>query len=136
MISIHRPLLGTTLGLLTFGLAALLTVACYAVVDQFDLSLRTRALAISTVAVVTADSMRVDFTDRFLRGFDDKRSRDFFQLWLPDGATLARSKSLENAELEHRVGAFDSPVFFYARFRPAVPGGRSAFHSNRNRPAG
>ncbi len=131
MISIRllltRRLLGTTLGLLALGLTALLAVACYSVVDQFDVALRTKALAISTVAVVTADSVRVDFSDRFLRGFDDERPRDFFQLWLPDGTVLARSESMGNAELAHRVGTFDSPVYFLCTLPTGRPGRAMGF---------
>ena len=65
MISIRRlltrRLLGTTLGLLTVGLTALLALACYAVIHQFDVALRTKALAVSTVAVVTPETVRVEF---------------------------------------------------------------------------
>ena len=126
MISIRRQLtrrlLGTTLGLLGLGLAALLAVACYAVVDQFDLALRTKALAISTVTVVTADTVRVEFTDRFLQGFDDDIPHDFFQLWLPDGTTLARSESLGTGELPHRVGRIDAPRYFLCTLPNGRPG--------------
>ncbi len=131
MISIRRlltrRLLGTTLGLLALGLATLWAVACYAVVHQFDGALRTKALAISTVAVVTADSVQVNFTDRFLRGFDDRQPRDFFQLWLPDGTTLARSESLGTAELAHRVGTFNSPVYFLCTLPTGRPGRAMGF---------
>ncbi len=126
MISIRRQLtrrlLGTILGLLGLGLAALLTLACYAVVRQFDVALRTKALAISTVTVVTADTVRVEFTDRFLHGFDDEHPRDFFQLWLPDGTILARSESLGLAELPHRVGRFDKPRYFLCTLPNGRPG--------------
>jgi len=126
MISIRRlltrRLLGTTLGLLALGLTALLALACHAVVHQFDLALRTKALAISTVAVVTADSVRVEFSDRFLRGFDDKRPRDFFQLWLPNGTTLARSESLGDATLPHRLGTYEAPVYFLCTLPTGRPG--------------
>ena len=126
MISIRRQLtrrlLGTTLGLLGLGLAGLLAVACYAVVRQFDLALRTKALAISTVAVVTPDTVRVDFTDRFLQGFDDKRPRDFFQLWLEGGRTLARSESLGAADLDRKLGTLDKPRYFLCTLPTGRPG--------------
>lgn len=126
MISIRRQLtrrlLGTTLGLLGLGLAALLALACYEVVRQFDVALRTKALAISTVTLVTADTVRVEFTDRFLHGFDDDRPRDFFQLWHADGTTLARSESLGPAELPHRVGRYDQPRYFLCTLPNGRPG--------------
>jgi two-component system sensor histidine kinase QseC len=131
MISIRRlltrRLLGTTLGLLTFGLAALLALACYAVVHQFDLALRTKALAITTVAVVTADTVRVEFSDRFLQGFDDKRPRDFFEMWLPAGTSLARSESLGASELPHWVGKFEKPRYFLCTLPTGRPGRAMGF---------
>jgi two-component system sensor histidine kinase QseC len=117
-----RRLLGTTVGLLAGGLAALLGVAGYAVVHQFDVALRTKALAISTVAIVTPDTVRVEFTDRFLQGFDDAKPRDFFQLWGPDGATLARSESLGHADLPRLTGTIDRPRFFLLRLPTGRPG--------------
>ncbi len=126
MISIRRQLtrwlLGTPLGLLGLGLAALLALACYAVVHQFDVTLRTKALAISTVTVVAADTVQVGFTDRFLHRFDDEHPRDYFQLWLADGTTLARSESLGRAELPHRIGRSDQPRYFLCTLPNGRPG--------------
>ncbi|MDB6166454.1 MAG: Histidine kinase [Lacunisphaera sp.] len=138
MISIRRQLtrrlLGTTLGLLGLGLAGLLAVACYAVVRQFDLALRTKALAISTVAVTTAETVRVEFTDRFLQGFDDKRPRDFFQMWLTDGQTLARSESLGEADLPQTLGTLEKPRYFLCTLPTGRPG-RAIGFSFRPKPA-
>ena len=140
MISIRRQLtrrlLGTTLGLLGLGLAALLGVACYAVVHQFDLALRTKALAISTVTAVTGDSVRVEFTDRFLQGFDDKRPVDFFQLWLPGGATIARSESLGKAELRREIGTYDKPRYFLCTLPTGRPGRAVGFAFKPKQPKG
>ena len=126
MISIRRQLtrrlLGTTLGLLGVGLAALLGVACYAIVHQYDVALRTKALAISTVAVVTDDTVRVEFTNRFLQGFDDKRPRDFFQLWLPDGRVLAGSESLGKSSLPREADLTDKPRYFLCTLPNGRPG--------------
>jgi two-component system sensor histidine kinase QseC len=126
MISIRRQLtrrlLGTTLGLLGLGLAALLAVACYEIVRQFDLALRTKALAISTVTVATADTVRVEFTDRFLQGFDEDNPRDFFQLWLSDGTILARSESLGSSQLPRHVGRIDAPRYFLCTLPNGRPG--------------
>ena len=131
MISIRRQLtrrlLATTLCLLAISLAALLTVACYAVVHEFDIALRTKALVISTVTVVTDDTLRVEFTDRFLQGFDDKHPRDYFQLRLTDGRTVAKSESLGAAELDRRPGLKDKPVYFLCTLPNGRPGRAVAF---------
>ncbi|SDR69719.1 ATP-binding protein [Opitutus sp. GAS368] len=95
-----RRLLRVTLSLLGLGLGALLVAACYAVIDQFDVALRAKALAISTTTLATPEGIRFVFSDRFLRGFDDDSDRDYFQIWrLDTGATIARSESLRNGEL-------------------------------------
>ncbi len=126
MISIRRQLtrrlLGTTLGLLGVGLSALLAVTCYTVVHQFDVTLRTKALAISTVAVVTTDTVRVEFTDRFLQGFDDEKPLDFFEIWLTDGRILARSESLGQANLPRELGRLDKPRYFLCTLPNGRPG--------------
>src|SRR5258708_36703336 len=126
MISLRRQLtrrlLGTTLGLLGLGLAALLAVACYEVGRKFDRALRTKALAISTVTVATADTVRVEFTDRFLQGFDEDNPRDFFQLWLSDGTILARSESLGSSQLPRHVGRIDAPRYFLCTLPNGRPG--------------
>jgi two-component system sensor histidine kinase QseC len=131
-----RRLLGTTLGLLGLGLAALLAVACYAVVHQFDVALRTKALAISTVAVVTGDTVRIEFTDRFLQGFDDKQPRDFFQAWLPAGATLARSESLGQADLRRQLGTYEKPRYFLCTLPTGRPGRAIGFTFRPKQPRG
>jgi signal transduction histidine kinase len=117
-----RRLLRTTLALLGLGLVALLAAAGYAVVHEFDLALRTKALAVSTVTVVTPAGVQVQFTDRFLHGFDDDKPRDFFQVWQRDGTTLARSESLGKADLRQAFGKFDKPKYTLCTLPNGRPG--------------
>jgi len=122
------------------SLAALLALACYAIMHQFDGALRTKALAISTVVTVAGDQVRVGFTDRFLHGFDDKDPRDYFQLWRSDGSTLERSESLGHGELVHQVGPFEAPRYFLCRLPNGRPGRAIGFRfrpqAAARRPAG
>jgi signal transduction histidine kinase len=123
-----RRLLGTTLGLMGLGLAALLAAAGYAGLRQFDLALRTKALAISTLTTVALDGeVHVQFTDRFLRDFDDKNPRDFFEVRGRDGAVIARSESLGSAHLPARVGTFDQPKFWFLTLPNGEPGRAMGF---------
>lgn len=119
-----RRLLVTVLGLLGLALAALLAAAGYAVVHQFDLALRAKALVISTVTTAASDgAVRVAFTDRFLHDFDDKQPHDFFQLRRADGTTVARSESLGAADLPARPGGTpDRPRFWFCSLPDGEPG--------------
>jgi two-component system sensor histidine kinase QseC len=116
-----RNLLGATLVLLGGGLLAMYLAARDAVLDQFDAALRAKALAISTLTRVTGDGVSIEFSDRFLRGFDDEKPRDFFQLWDAAGSTLQRSESLKKArDLPLRFRASES----MARWNFTLPNGR------------
>ena len=125
MKSIRRQLtlqlLAATCVLMGGGLATLFLAARAAMLDQFDDALRAKALAISTVTRTGGDGVRVAFHDRFLRGFDDDRKRDFFQLWDQQGQTVARSESLgRRRELEWREGKPEKP----ARWNVTLPNGK------------
>jgi two-component system sensor histidine kinase QseC len=123
-----RHLVGATCVLLGGGLLAVYLVARDALIDQFDDTLRAKALAISTVTRLGEDGVRVDFHDRFLRGFDDDRARDFFQLWDEGGETVARSESLgRRRELEWRRGKPDKPSFWNTALPSGEPGRAIAF---------
>ena len=117
-----RRLLRTTLALLAFGLVALLVAAGYAILHQFDLALRTKALAISTVTVVTPTGVQVQFTDRFLHDFDDEKPQDFFQVWRRDGTTVARSESLGKGDLRQEFGNFEKPKYIFCKLPNGRPG--------------
>jgi len=114
MISIRRrltrELLGAVLLLLGGGLAILFFAARDAAIEQFDSALQAKARAISTVTLQEGGVIRVAFSDRFLPGFDDRKPRDFFQLWDAAGREIARSESLAaGSQLPHGVGTLARP---------------------------
>ena len=116
-----RNLLAATLVLLGGGLLAVYLFARAMVVEQFDAALRAKAFAVSTLTRVAAGGVSLAFNDRFLRGFDDDKARDFFQLWDAGGATIARSESLKKrADLPRRFGKPDKPE----RWNFTLPNGR------------
>lgn len=116
-----RNLLAATLLLLGGGLLAVYLLAREMVFEQFDATLRAKAFAISTLTRVGAGGVSVDFTDRFLRGFDADKPRDFFQLWDEQGRTLARSESLKKrGDLPRRFGKVQKPE----RWNFPLPTGR------------
>ena len=65
-----RKLLGAVLLILLGGIGALYFGAREVATDQFDRTVRAKALAISSLTFQTPDGFRFEFTDRFLRGFD------------------------------------------------------------------
>jgi signal transduction histidine kinase len=125
MTSIRRQLLhellAVTLGLVGGGLLALYFAARDAACDQFDDALRAKALAISTLTTRTATGLELDFSDRFFRGFDDRKPRDFFELWDDSGRAVARSESMPGEKhLPMRTGSLERPE----RWNLQLPNGR------------
>jgi two-component system sensor histidine kinase QseC len=95
-----------------------------AAVDQFDAALRAKALAISTLTSPEADGIRVTFTDHFMRGFDDRNPRDFFEIWDSAGRPIARSESLGQADLP-RPGLIGEKAVFWNQRLPTRRSGRA-----------
>lgn len=116
-----RRLLAVTLVLLGGGLAGVYLAARDATMELFDAALQAKAMAVSTIVRVGAGGVTVDFNDRFLRGFDDRRPRDFFQIWDDRGRTLARSESMaRRPDLPLRTGKTGKPE----RWNLTLPDGR------------
>ena len=115
-----RELLVVALALLGGGLLALYFAARHAVMEQFDEALQAKALAVSTMTLPSPDGVKVLFSDRFMRGFDDRTPRDYFQLWDANGRTLSRSESLIRGELPPLTGPLESP----RRWNLTLPSGR------------
>jgi two-component system sensor histidine kinase QseC len=107
-----RRLLLVSAVLLGGGLVAVYFATRAALRAQFDATLRAKALAISTLTKQERDRVEVDFSDRFMRGFDDDVASDFFQMWRADGQVVERSESLKGADLPRRFGALDAPAYF------------------------
>ena len=116
-----RSLLGAILLLLGSGLAATYWVAREAAVEQFDDTLHAKALAVSTLTRSTRDGTKLEFTDRFFRGFDDDEARDFFTLWDGNDRVIARSEAVpKGTELPLRIGKIDKPQ----RWNLTLPNGK------------
>jgi signal transduction histidine kinase len=117
-----RELLIAVLLLLGGGLAALYFAAREAAIEQFDDALRAKALAITTMTERSRDRVRLDFSDRFFRGFDDDEADDFFMLWDNADRVVARSESLgDDGVLPLIVGSLEKP----RRWNLQLPSGDS-----------
>lgn len=122
-----RTLLGTALALGGTGAAVMYFAASDAAIDQFDAALRAKALAISTLTSPTSDGVRVTFTDHFMRGFDERRPRDFFEIWDGNGRPLARSESLGQGDLPLPPRFGEKAVFWNQRLPTLRPGRAIAY---------
>ena len=115
-----RELLVVALALLGGGLLALYFAAHHAAMEQFDEALQAKALAVSTMTLPSPDGVKVLFSDRFMRGFDDHTPRDYFELWNAASQPLARSESLLQGELPRQTGPLENP----RRWNLPLPSGR------------
>jgi len=105
-----KSLLGVILLTLTVGLGGVYLAARGALFRQFDDALQVKARAISTLTRWTADGIQLDFSDRFLPGFEDSRPRDFFVVRDAQGREIARSESLlPGQRLPSLDGTLDRP---------------------------
>jgi two-component system sensor histidine kinase QseC len=90
--------------------------------DQFDAALRTKALVVITATGERNDRLRVNFSDRYLREFDDEVATSFFQVWDEDGRRIERSDSLERGELPRRGGSLRDPDYWNLDLPDGRPG--------------
>jgi signal transduction histidine kinase len=122
-----RTLLGTAAALGGTGAAIMYFAAREAAVDQFDAALQAKALAVSTLTTPAPEGIHVTFTDHFMRGFDDRSPRDFFEIWDGAGRPLARSESLGQADLPRPRLIGEKAVFWNQRLPTFRPGRAIAF---------
>ena len=103
-----RELLGAALALFGGGLLVLYFAARRAAMEHFDDALRVKALAICTMTLPTPTGVNVLFSDRFMRGFDTRTPRDFFEI-RDGGRQVARSGSLTHDALPQKFGTLSNP---------------------------
>lgn len=117
MISIRRQLthelLLAVIVMVVIALSGVYWSARESAIDQFDDALQSKALAITTLTLRSGDGVQLSFSDRFLRGFDDDRRRDFFELRDRDGRVLERSDSLRSRQtLMAEIGRIELKIPF------------------------
>lgn len=91
--------------------------------DQFDAGLRVKALIVITDTQYAGGRIRVYFSDRFLREFDDALATEFFQVFDVEGRPVEHSDSLPaDAVLPVRVGTRTAPEFWNMTLPNGEPG--------------
>src|SRR5690606_28409702 len=98
-------------GILAFGLGAIYARVRAELYSSFDEALLTRARAISTLIVLNGSQLSLQFSDKFLREFDDDVSTSAFELSDANGRLVQRSEGLSHDSFPRNVGTFDTPVF-------------------------
>jgi len=106
-----KLLLAFALPLVIGGIAVFLSTRA-ALLEQFDTTLRTRALAIVTVTRQSGGRVDVEATDSLMRGSDEEDAPGFFQIWRTDGAILKKSASAPASGLPSRFGTLERPKFW------------------------
>ena len=109
------------LAVLSAGLATgLYGYASHAMRAEFDAGLAAKARALASL-VQDQGGGRVDFdfAGEFMPEFGPGQTKEYFQVWRPDGGVLERSESLGSAELPRFSGPVATPSFRTLR----LPGG-------------
>jgi signal transduction histidine kinase len=102
-----RDLLVVSLVLLAGGWVAFFLAARTELIEQFDATLRARALTLTTMTVREDGRLRLEAADRLGREFTLARPRDFFEIWDTGGSPALRSESLGGADLNPPPGERD-----------------------------
>lgn len=90
---------------------------------QFDGALKTKALVVVTDTQTSKGTIKVYFSDRFLREFDQSVGTEFFQVFTAEGRSVARSGSLGQRNLPHILnGPVDDPVYWNLTLPNGSPG--------------
>ena len=116
-----RELLAVSLLLLGGGGLAFYLAARDELVEQFDATLRARALTLTTLTVREGARLHLEAADRVAREYSLARPRDFFEIWDEAGSPVLRSESLESADLPRPAEATDRRLIWNV----ALPHGRS-----------
>ena len=91
-------------------------VARGAILRQFDIALLARARALATLLHwEDSEGYEFDLADGVTPEFERNYFPDYFQIWLPDGAVVARSRRLGSRDLPLLAGDADKPRFMDLR---------------------
>ena len=107
----RKLLLAFVLLLLLAGIGVYFSTRA-ALLEQFNATLRAKAGALSSATEQRGKRIEMEFSDQFMRGFDDGVATDFFQIRQLDGTTVRRSQSLASANLPSRFGTVRRPRFW------------------------
>lgn len=91
------------------------------ITSEFDRAQLSKARALVTLTKQYGERIELDFADEFMPEFEAPLNPEYFQVWLENGDTLERSRSLRRQELPQPVGRSLRHAFFDL----PLPDGRS-----------
>jgi two-component system sensor histidine kinase QseC len=97
--------------LMLSGVGTIYVLVHRALLVQFDQSLLGKARLLTLFPEVDRGKLQLEFTEFPLPEFERPETGEYYQLWMQDGTFLAKSRSLEDAELVRLYRAVDLPVF-------------------------
>lgn len=120
---ISRMLLPVLVAILVIGGFALHRGVERLLISQFDLALLTKVRTLTSFPEPGRVGINLGFTERQRPEFSSGPHLEYFQVWLHDGSTLAKSASLPaDVSLPRMVGTLDAPRFFEVDLPDGAPG--------------
>jgi len=124
MRSLRRRLLFST-GIATAAVLSALAIALFALMrssllQQFDDSLLAKAQALAALVEVEKGKIELDRAENGMPEFERGEKPEYFQIWLADGRTLARSASLKGRDLKRPIRRSPKAAYYWTR----LPDGR------------
>ena len=111
-----------TLGLLILGGGfGVYAWARTVLLNQSDAALRAKAQAISSLTEQKGPRLKIEFSDDYMRGFQ-QGAHDYFEIWQAPDKPLERSPSLRGAHLPNRHGPPDAPLIWNLTLPNGEPG--------------
>jgi two-component system sensor histidine kinase QseC len=103
------------LPLLAFGMALHWLIERSLLTEIFESELAERSKVLASLVTAQRGAIELGFADEYTPEYSLGNGPYFFQVWLPSGATLERSKSLGDMSLPLRVGSVGQPTSFDGR---------------------
>ncbi len=110
--------------LLASGTAALYLSTRQILLRDFDALLLTKARGLASLTEIHDGKVTFDFEEELLPEFAGKQREAFFEMWLPDGRVLARSRSLNGRDLSPPPAntGITTPLFWNLDLQQGEPG--------------
>ncbi len=109
-------------------------------VGEFDRTSQVTVERLATFAEYSLGRIAFDSSGELLPAFERADRPDYFQVWLPDGSTLARSPSLAEGALPADAGSSKAPRFWNVTLPDGRPGRAAGIrfvpHEDEDAPGG
>jgi signal transduction histidine kinase len=115
-------LMAGLVAIVTLGVGLLYPTVRETLIREFDHAQLAKLRTLITLPEPGRHGINLGFTQRILPEYQPREKAEYFQVWLHDGSTLARSPSLGAHNLPARFGTEAAPLFFDIRLPDGSPG--------------